>query len=199
MPSKVYKRILILCEGQTDLQYAKAIKQTLPRKVQRNIEIDIYTFKKKDPKNLVKEARKRKHKAKSEKNEYDEIWLFFDNDNNPNLKNAFSIIFKEGFRFAYSSICIEFWFLLHFEDNRRAFSNCHEVESHLKRYLPQYHKTKINHFEILKDNLDIAKNRARTIRTALGDIVDYPNINPYSSVDELIDFIEELKAEFKDK
>ncbi|GAH62622.1 unnamed protein product [marine sediment metagenome] len=25
MPSEVYKRILILCEGQTDLQYAKAL------------------------------------------------------------------------------------------------------------------------------------------------------------------------------
>ncbi len=73
MPSEVYKRILILCEGQTDLQYAKALKQTLPRQVQRNIKIDIDSYRKKDPLNLAKEARRRKQKARTEKNAYDQL------------------------------------------------------------------------------------------------------------------------------
>lgn len=197
MPSEVYKRILILCEGQTDLQYAKALKQTLPRQVQRNIEIDIDSYKKKDPLNLAKEARRRKQKARTEKNAYDRIWLFFDNDNKPNLREAFNIIFTEDFSFSYSSICIEFWFLLHYKDTGRAFQNCHEVINQLEKYLPHYHKTKINHFEILSDNLGTAKNRAKRILTTYGNIVDYSTTNPYTSVDELIDFIEELKAKFQ--
>ena len=67
MKRSVFSRILILCEGQTELLYAKALKQVIPRSAQRNFEIDIYSFKKTDPKSLVWEAKKRLKMSKVEK------------------------------------------------------------------------------------------------------------------------------------
>lgn len=40
----------------------------------------------------------------------------------------------------YMIPCLEFWFLLHFEDTTKYFSSCSEVEKALKRHLPDYSK-----------------------------------------------------------
>lgn len=185
---KVFKRILILCEGFTELQYAKALKQSLPRDKQRNYDIEIDNYKKKDPKNLALEAEKRKKKAVKENNSYDEIWLFFDNDNNANLCEAFEIIQKHGFKFAYSSICVEFWFLLHFEDSGRTFQTPDQLITHLKKKWPTYHKTKINHYAFLSKDLDNAVKRAKMLIKNM-DEGKLCLQNPYTNVFELIEFM----------
>jgi hypothetical protein len=193
MKRSAFSRILILCEGQTELLYAKALKQSIPREIQRNFEIDIFSYKKTDPKSLAIEAKRRKNEALRERNSYDIIWLFFDNDNNPKLKEAFDIIFEENFRFAYSSICIEFWFILHFEDCGRAFRNSSEALNYLVRLWPEYHKTRLNHYSLTSDKLEIAKERAIRIRARLRGQDTYYIFNPFSNVDELIDFIRHQK------
>lgn len=193
MKRKVFSRILILCEGQTELLYAKALKQVIPRSVQRSLEIDIFSFKKTDPKSLANEAKKRLKVSKRERNPYEMIWLFFDNDNHPQLREAFDIIKAEKFYFAYSSICIEHWFILHFEDCGRAFRNSEEAIKYLKGLWPEYHKTKINHYALTVDNYQIAKERAMRIRAKYRTENNLSTFNPYSNVDELVDFIRNKK------
>ena len=186
-----FKRILILCEGQTEYQYAKALKQELPRAVQRNFEIDIDIHKKNDPLNLAKEAKKRVAKSRRDKNEYDDIWLFFDNDNQKKLKEAFVLIAKEGFRFAYSSISIEYWFILHFEENGRSFRDAKEAIHYLKKLWPEYHKTKINHWALLKNDYNIARDRASKVMKKYENITELHILNPYSNIEELIDYVKQ--------
>lgn len=192
--NKPNKRILILCEGFTEELYAKSLKSELPRNLQRSITIDIDRNSKNDPKSLAEEARRRKRYAKRDRNAYDSIWLFFDNDNKvQQLKSAFKIIDEEGFSFAYSSMCIEHWFILHFENCGRSFQDGTEALRFLKTKWPEYHKTKLKHYEILKDELDTAIDRAKTLRRNVQTNLPKHQRNPYFTIDKLIDFFEEFK------
>lgn len=186
--NKPNQRILILCEGETEYYYAKALQMELPRHLQRTISIEIDYGSKNDPLNLAKEAKKRKEKARKEQNPYDAIWLFFDNDNWPQLKNAFELIKKEDIQMAYSSMCIEHWFILHFENCGMAFQNGHEALVYLKRIWPEYHKTKIKHYQLLKDKLPMAIDRASSMKKNSSPDVPLHEKNPYFSIDDLIEF-----------
>ena len=186
------KRILILCEGQTEYLYAKSLQMALPRDQQRSVSIEIDFDTENDPLKLVKAARRRKQKAKKEQNSYDDIWLFFDHDNWPQLPDAFAMIDQEGFRIAYSAICLEHWFILHFEDCGRAFVDGKEAERYLKKHWPTYHKTKIKHFAILEDRLEVARERAVLIRKRVVPDKEVFEQNPYTTVDHLIDYFEKL-------
>jgi len=165
---------------------------TLPRDQQRSVSIEIDFDTENDPLKLVKAAMKRKQRAKKERNPYDDIWLFFDHDNWPQLPDAFQIIHKEGLEIAYSAICIEHWFILHFEDCGRAFADGKEAERYLKKYWPTYHKTKIKHFAFLKDRLEVARERAALIRKRAEPEKEVFEQNPYTTIDHLIDFFEKL-------
>lgn len=190
---RINKRILILCEGATEYIYAKSLQMELPRELQRSVAIEIFYQTQNDPKSLVQEAHKRERNANKERNAYDIVWLFFDNDNWPQLGEAFALINKYGFRIAYTSICIEHWFILHFEHCGRAFNNGEEVIRHLNRLWPQYHKTKINAFAALKDRLATAIERANLINRTQGNSeAPVHERNPYFTVQDLVSFFEEL-------
>lgn len=190
---KPNKRILILCEGVTEYLYAKSLQNELPRKLQRSISIEIDNNAKNDPKSLAIEARKRKKKARKERNAYDSIWLFFDNDNWPQLASAFKIIESERFNIAYSSICIEHWFILHFEDCGRSFQTGAEALKYLKSKWPRYKKTGMKHYQELKSNLDFAIERAIRLRNNVQVELPIHQRNPYFTIDDLIDFFTNIK------
>lgn len=192
--SKPNKRILILCEGVTEYLYAKSLQSELPRNLQRSVSIEIdNTTKNNDPRGLADEARRRKRKAIKEKNPFDFIWLFFDHDNWPQLEAAFQIIESENFCIAYSSICIEHWFILHFEDCGKSFQSGTEALHRLKSLWPAYHKTKLKHYELLKTQLSTAKDRAKILRKTVQTEIPKYQRNPYITIDKLIDFFHELK------
>jgi len=148
---------------------------------------------KNDPKSLAIEAQKRKNKAKKERNPYDSIWLFFDNDNWPQLEAAFQVIDAEGFHIAYSSMCMEHWFLLHFENCGKSFKNAEEALKRLKNKWPGYHKTKLKHYELLKNDLNTALERVKTLRSNVQTELPRHKRNPYFTMDLLIDFFRELE------
>ena len=191
--NKPNKRILILCEGVTEYLYAKSLQSELPRSLQRSISVEIDYNSRNDPKSLAEEARKRKRKARKERNSYDSVWLFFDHDNWPQLEAAFRIIDAEGFCIAYSAMCIEHWFILHFENCGRSFQDGTEALRFLKTKWPEYHKTKLKHYEILKDDLDTAIDRAKTLRRNLQADLPKHQRNPYFTIDKLIDFFNDFK------
>lgn len=186
------KRILIICEGITEYLYAKSLQSELPRKLQRSVSIEIDYNSKNDPKGLAEEARKRKRTAMGEKNAYDSIWLFFDHDNWPQLQAAFSIIETEEFCIAFSSVCIEHWFILHFENCGRSFQNGEEALHYLRSKWPNYHKTKIKHYEELRNRLDTALVRAKAFRRNVQTDLPKHQRNPYFTIDKLIEFFKEL-------
>ncbi|MBI1184284.1 hypothetical protein GC194_08425 [bacterium] len=191
--NKPNKRILILCEGVTEYLYAKSLQNELPRNLQRSIAIEIDYNSRNDPKSLAVEGRKRKRKAKKERNSYDAVWLFFDHDNWPQLEAAFKIVNTEGFCIAYSAMCIEHWFILHFENCGRSFHDGAEALRFLKTKWPEYHKTRLKHYELLKDDLETAIERAKTLRKNIQTDLPAHERNPYFTIDKLIDFFNDLK------
>lgn len=191
---KLNKRILILCEGVTERLYASSLKNELPRQLQRSISIEIGEAEQQDPLNLVKEAVRKVKKARKEKNPYEEVWLFFDHDNWPQLRDAFGRAWAEGFKVAFTSICLEHWFILHFEDCGRSFPDGSSALSYLRKLWPAYHKTRLNHYRELKQHLTVAIERSDRIGRWDSDL---PLIarNPYCSIPHLIRFFEGLKDE----
>jgi hypothetical protein len=147
---RLQKRILILCEGETERIYLDALKNTLSRDIQRNIEINIKKAKCSEPANIIKEALTKRKTAKHEMQPYDSIWLVFDDDNRSNIETLFAKAKKENFSIAYNSISIELWFILHFEQTAKAFNSASEAETHLKKYCKQYSKTNTTIFEMLR-------------------------------------------------
>lgn len=191
--NKPNKRILILCEGVTEYLYAKSLQSELPRNLQRSISIEIDYNSRNDPKSLAEAGRQRKRKARKERNSYDSVWLFFDHDNWPQLEAAFKIVDSEGFCIAYSAMCIEHWFILHFENCGRSFQNGTEALRFLKTKWPEYHKTRLKHYELLKEDLDTAIDRAKTLRKNVQTDLPKHERNPYFTIDKLIDFFNDFK------
>lgn len=185
------KRILILCEGVTEQLYATSLRASLSRNLQRSISVEVSVVDHSDPLNLVKEAIAKNRKARKEKNPYDSIWLFFDHDNSSQLRDAFELIDRESFKFAFTSLCLEHWFILHFEDCGRAFQRGEEVLRHLRGLWPEYHKTKLNHFRFLKEQLSVAIERANRINGREEDNQAYEK-NPYCSIPGLISYFHSL-------
>jgi hypothetical protein len=192
---RVNKRILILCEGMTEYIYARSLQMELPRDLQRSVAIEIFYQNQNDPKSLALEARKRVRTAANERNAYDTVWLFFDNDRWPQLSEAFDIINKENYHIAYTSICIEHWFILHFEHCGKAFQSGEEARRYLNKLWPQYHKTRTNAYKELKDRLEAAIERANAINKNKEADIPVHERNPYFTLQGLISFFEHLKIE----
>ncbi len=67
--------------------------------------------------------------------------------------------------------CLEFWFLLHFENTSKYYPQCNAAVKQLKKYLPQYEKTRDYYtkpnndiYLQLKNNLKDALKRAAKIQ-----------------------------------
>jgi hypothetical protein len=68
--------------------------------------------------NFVEEANVKFHNlSKSKQSEYTERWLVFDCDGHEDFAPAIKRARELGFSVAFSNMCIEYWFLLHFENH----------------------------------------------------------------------------------
>ena len=183
------QRILILCEGKTERLYLQGIKNTLSRAVQRDVEINISQAKSSEPVTFINEILQKRNIAKQEKQPYKEIWMVFDDDNR-NLKNIFQKLEKERIMTAYSSISIEFWFILHFEKTKKQFAKHEDAHKYLLCLKRDYEKTNSDlwkEFETLY--LQNAKNNALWLRQQQGnpDMYNVFDCKPYTNIDLLVE------------
>lgn len=195
----VGKHILIIPEGWCEYNYAQTLKKSLSREKQRSILVEMPK-----PNNennalqLLNKPRLLSAKARRDKNPYDAIWIFFDNDNQPYLTDIFNQLSSEIIQVAYSCISIEHWFLIHLEDNRQAFLNSTQAEKKLqslwkKHFNQRYHKTKLNHYQILKSLQSNAIRVSKAIRMH-NEIENIPQSkrNPYFTIDQMINYFDSL-------
>ncbi len=88
--------------------------------------------------------------------------------------------------------CLEFWFLMHFEETAQHFTNCDEAGEKLKKHLPEYAKTgKI----FTKQDNDIYLRLKPNLKTAITNskkvVFDKENLNKgISEMYKLFDSIE---------
>lgn len=167
---EINKRILILCEGETEEAYFSGLKNNvLLRDKLSAVHIEIVSpSSKRNPnthstlrdnslKGLVWEAMKRKRKAQREKNPFDEIWIVIDNDE----RNSYIISNKTKL---HASKILN-------ENQLEQFSN----------YLDSFFLSERHYDEFLKNTLGISNEEAKAI-VAVTDkntsFEDYENPKP---------------------
>lgn len=89
-----------------------------------------------------------------------------------------------------NSPCLEFWFLLHFEENIDIFENCNEATALLKKYLIGY-KKKQKYFTKQDDDiyLKLKPNLADALNNA-NALALFDTKNPYKGLSEMQLFFE---------
>lgn len=145
-----------------------------------------------DAKNLVKIARKASE-------DYDEVWAVFDKDGYTKHEEAFENAKKPApdekvVNIAFSSIAIEHWILLHYEQSKTAFNKSEDVINYLsdQNYFlddPKDPDTLI--YLQLEEKTEIAIQNAAWLRMEMETELEANDgkiyeLNPYITVDELV-------------
>lgn len=150
------KRILILCEGESEQIYLKGVKKNYFNRLS-SVEIEVYKPNDFSPLGLTKEAIKKIKSAKKEY-PYSSVWIVFDKDGHEDIDRAFNISSqnKPKINVAFSNICFEYWILLHFEQKKQPFQDCKHIIKYIeKTHKFEYSKT-MNIYEALKTRTDKA-------------------------------------------
>jgi hypothetical protein len=198
-------RIYIVCEGtNTEPNYFKEIAEK--PEVFEGFAITIYPSEEETNKGLDKQGESIKTDAKnlvkiaSEASEdYDEVWAVFDKDGYTKHEEAFENAQKlekgeKVVNIAFSSIAIEHWILLHYEQNKTAFNKSRDVINYLsdRGYFvedPKDENTLI--YSQLQEKTETAIQNAAWLRMEMETELEANHgkiyeLNPYVTVDELV-------------
>ncbi len=183
-------RILILCEGEkTEPLYFKGLRADPGYSGLASVEIVVQDEEKNTARELVERAIELRTEANKERNPYAEVWVVVDRDGYTLHAQAFDQAAANTIFIAFSSICFEYWLVLHFKETTRAFAKCNDCIAYLKRNcLPGYEKRR-DVYARLKDNIPQAIDRARRCRTTSPDVrngVQPYQLNPFTNVDVLV-------------
>jgi hypothetical protein len=134
-----YTRFVVFSEGKnTEPEYLKSLSKSLSRVL---VKLQIYGGEG-TPNTLAETAisyirgtSRRRDLSSYEKN--DQVWIMFDRDEHPKVKETIDNFQRAGLKVAYSNPCFEIWLVLHFEDFDRPYDR-HKMQSHLEKICPSY-------------------------------------------------------------
>jgi len=186
------KRFLIVCEDDKSApNYFHALKKHFNLSA-TSIEI-VGSGGHTQPVQVVNQAIKIKVSASDDASgtlPFDEVWCVIDGDYGPKIFNARVKAIANEVKLAISTMCFEYWILLHFEENASATIDCDTLVSYLKKtHLAEYEKGKCDFHEIVP-NVHEASKRAEQVRKPgilRGDLPEKQN--PCSEVYMLINAI----------
>lgn len=198
------KRILILCEGESEQIYLKGLKKDISSNYNlQNIEIVMHQPNDFTPLGIVKEAKKKIIEAKKDRYPYFSVWVVFDKDDHKKIDEAFNLAYNSSnsIRITFSNICFEYWILLHFDKKNRYFRNSAEIISFIEQnYKFNYTKT-MNIYESLKNKIDLALSNSEWLHKQnkfdIDNKVKLYNLNAYTDFDKLYLYIKNLKKKNK--
>ncbi|WP_431206772.1 RloB family protein [Burkholderia cepacia] len=161
-----------------------------------DVMVEVAHVGKTDPKGIVEEAMRQLKK-------YDRVFCAIDRDTHETWDQALALAkTMDDIHVIGSFPCLEFWFILHFNKNRKPYAregNKSPGEccvSDLKKCKEMGGYAKGGDGEVFKNllpNLDVARaNSLRVLREAEKD----NEFNPSTRMHELIDFLEALEKEF---
>ena len=185
-------RIMLVCEGQTEVGYFKYIAQRLrssgisvkavhdavsPMAIVKNA----YAYIDGDPKRGI------------EANQYDQVWAVFDwDEHTKEVREAISWAEQRGIRIALSNPCFDTWLIWHFDDYMRVGCHAKDTDTKLHALWSSYRKGANNKWEDLGNGLHDASERARKAEQRFArDGIDFPDDRPTSQVLTLMDSITE--------
>lgn len=107
-------KVILYCEGRnTEPSYIELLKKSnckVVPVVERGHGIGSCV-------EFVEEANKKYSRLpRSQRDKYNQKWLVYDCDGHEDFSSSIKMARKYGFRVAFSNMCIEFWFALHFFD-----------------------------------------------------------------------------------
>jgi hypothetical protein len=183
------KRFLIVCEdGKSAPNYFEALKKHFNLSA-TSIRV-VGSGGRTQPTQVVARAIEIKELAASPNSgtePFDEVWCVIDGDYGNKINNARTSAKANGIELAISTMCFEYWILLHFEENNTSTHDCDEMVSRLKgSYLPDYEKGTCD-FQDVVAQVEEACARAEKLRKPGITRGDLPEVqNPCSEVYRLI-------------
>ncbi len=199
-PTKPFKNtVLCFCEGETEKVYLTCLKKDRYKNVHIELKPQISNA---DFEKTFKDIRH--HLAERAKTNYKYIFYVLDMDviysNNrinkyKNQKKSVESLeqAKERLAIIESRPCIEFWFLLHFQNTDKCFVNCDEIIVELCKHIPEYCKNQnyiASLYKELKDKLETARQNSEVIcKKERVDNEDYS----YTQMHQLIKILDDLK------
>ena len=199
LPGKRQPRshILIICEGsETEPNYFKALRREL-RLSSVEVEIEGKSHAS-APIRVVDFALQRKNERAREAKrsnfltEYDEVWCVIDVEN-PANNATFNIAVQKAKReyldIAVSNPAFEYWYLLHYEETSKVFSDGQELKRALKIHVSDYNESK-DMFTELYPKTELALERAK--RILINHLNNEPFPNPSTFVFKLVERLKSL-------
>lgn len=195
----VSKRVLIVCEDEksSKIYFESFKKDEKLKRALTSVDIQVVHPKDHSPVGLVTEAKQKKLKAKRERNSYTEIWIVLDKDYHANIGKAFDMAYANKIKIALSSICFEYWILLHFEKTSKAFKKCDQIISYIrKNHFSEYLKNKNAYFDLRGKLNQAIENGEWLLKQNQADIDKGRKIyelDAYTDVHILVDYLLKLK------
>lgn len=165
-----YTRFVVFTEGRnTEPAYLAAYSASLAGLL---VKIEVLGGEG-DPKTLAKKALlfksgasndSRRRISSYEKN--DQVWIMFDRDEHPKVKETIDNYRRAGISVAYSNPCFELWLILHFEDFDRSYDR-HQVQSHFAKLCDSYSAKgdKKPDCRAFIEDVEVAERRASAMAT----------------------------------
>lgn len=127
----------------------------------------------------------------------DKIFCVFDSDveasKQTRIEQAYAKASKKGIEFIVSVPSFEVWYLYHYKNTTHEFNSNEELIRMLKRYIPNYEKSK-DIFKEINNNVDVAIQNSKFAKThhGIADGQAITNIlhNPSTDVYKVIEYIE---------
>lgn len=117
---------------------------------------------------------------------FDHVWCVIDGDYGDKIANARQKAQANDVELAISTMCFEYWILLHFEKSGASTYNCDEMVRNLKKHLPEYDKGSFDFSNIVAMVHD-ASLRAESLRKPGLERGELPEKqNPCSEVYKLV-------------
>ncbi|MFC1976124.1 RloB family protein [Chloroflexota bacterium] len=191
--------ILIACEGaETEPNYFTAFRRALKlSSVEVEIEgkssasapLRVVEF-------AIRKRNERKWDAKRSEHlmEYDEIWCVIDVENPARNTTFFSAICRaeqENIELAVSNPAFEYWYLCHYVETTRVFSDGQDVKRVLRIHIPDYSESK-DVFSELYPATELAVERAKRIISNHPGDEAFPN--PSTFVFKLVERLKKLAS-----
>jgi hypothetical protein len=150
------------------------------------------------PLQVVEQAVERKARAAdpdSGTEPFDHVWCVIDGDFGNKINNARAKAKAKRVELAVSTMCFEYWVLLHFEENDTSTVDCDATVRSLKRkYLPKYQKGACDFRDIVESVHDACKRAEKLRKPGIlrGDLPEAQN--PCSEVYKLVNAILDAHA-----
>lgn len=198
------KSILIVCEGtETEPAYFNEFKRKLNLPL---VEIVVkgtgeghagvvnHALQLKKEREREYNSPKRSRKSLT-KVPFDEVWCVFDCEA-PRYRYKFDQAIKEaeknGFQLAVSNPAFEYWYLLHFKDTRRFFTNAGEIIQALRHHIPDYRKNKKVFDQLYPHTAQAIERAKRALKNKPRDGDQYPN--PSTLVFKLVEKLQDMST-----